>query len=659
MERETLRIVLAATLLSVALAALGAPAAGAVPFTPCTDSVASSAGFTCATVPVPLDRSGALPGNISLSVERRLAGAAPSRDAVVALAGGPGQAAVPLAPFIAQAIAPALGSRDLLVFDQRGTGKSDPLSCPALTGAAAQTSGSASELVASCAGELGPARADFTTSDSVADIEAIRVASGYEKLVLYGTSYGTKVALEYAERYPQNVEALVLDSTEMPAGPEAFHLSTFKAMTPALRELCRRGACAGVKNPVADLANLDNRLSTRPLTGVAYDGAGKPVKLSLTRSDVYGLLLDGDLNPALRAEMPAAVHAADANDPGPLLRLAALSGVTPAASEETNEVDLALFIDTSCEETPFPWERGASEATRIVEAETALNALPGSDFYPFDPEIGLLDQTIPLCLSWPDASAGPPAQAPLPDVPTLILSGGQDLRTPTENARNVAKLIPDAQVLTVPYTGHSVIGADFTGCAKSALATFFAGARVNPCPATVDPFPPAPTPPRSLNAVTPTHGIGGASGRTLAATVDTIRDLRRSIVVLGINFGGIPVGARFGGLRGGTVRVTSTGTVLKRLSYIPGVQLSGVVSTNLLLKEKGSAANLTIAGAAAAKGHLRISSGGRVVGALGGRRFSITVSATARGARAGQTVDEAAWPGAGASFPLPALARIP
>jgi pimeloyl-ACP methyl ester carboxylesterase len=659
MVRETLRTVLAAALLSGAAAMLSAATADAVSFTPCAEAATAGAGFTCASVPVPLDRSGTLPGTLSLSVERRLASSVPSRDAVVALAGGPGQAALPLAPFIAQAIAPALNSRDLLVFDQRGTGRSDPLSCPALAGAASQTSGNGSELIEACARELGPARGDYTTSESVADIEAVREAGGYEKLVLYGTSYGTKVALEYAARYPQNVESLVLDSTETPAGPEAFHVSTFKAMSPALRELCRDRACAAVRNPVADLAKLNSRLSTQPLRGVAYSPQGRPVKLSLTRSDVYGLLLAGDLNPALRAEMPAAVHAAISNDPAPLLRLAVLSGVAPAGTEESSEVDLTLFVDTSCEETPFPWQRTASEPTRIVEAETALNALPGSDFYPFDPEVGLLDQTIPLCLAWPDASPAPPAQAALPDVPTLILSGAQDLRTPTENARNVAELIPDAQVLTVPYTGHSVIGADFTGCAKSALGAFFAGIRVSPCPATADPFPPAPTPPRSLGAINPAHGVSGASGRTLAATVETIRDLRRSIVLVGIDFGGVPVGARFGGLRGGSVRVGKAGAVLDRLSYIPGVQLSGVMSTELLLKGRGSTATLTVAGGAAARGQLRISSGGRIAGALAGRHVALTVSSTARGARAEGSGLETEWPASSASLPLPALARIP
>jgi pimeloyl-ACP methyl ester carboxylesterase len=659
MVRDALRTVVAAAVLSGALAVLSAASAGAVSFSPCGEAAAASAGFTCATVPVALDRSGTLPGTLSLSLERRLAGAVPSRDAVLALAGGPGQAAVPLAPFIAQAIAPALNSRDLLVFDQRGTGKSDPLSCPALAGAASRTNGNGSQLIEACARELGPARGDYTTIESVADIEAVRQAGGYEKLVLYGTSYGTKVALEYAARYPQNVESLLLDSTETPAGPEAFHVSTFKAMAPALRELCRARACAGVRNPVADLATLDRRLATRPLRGIAYSAGARPVKLSLTRGDVYGLLLAGDLNPALRASIPAAVHAAIDNDPAPLLRLAVLSGVAPAGTEESSEVDLTLFVDTSCEETPFPWQRTASEPTRIVEAETALNALPGSDFYPFDPEVALLDQTIPLCLPWPDASPPPPTQTVLPDVPTLILSGAQDLRTPTENARNVAKLIPDAQLLAVPYAGHSVIGADFTGCAKSALGAFFAGIRVSPCPVTADPFPPAPTPPRSIGAINPAHGGAGASGRTLAATVETIRDLRRSIVLVGIDFGGVPVGARFGGLRGGSVRVGKAGAVLDRLSYIPGVQLSGVMSSDLLLKGRGATANLAISGGSAAKGHLLISSGGRIAGALAGRRVALTVSSTARGARARGPGRETDWPASSASSPLPALARIP
>ena len=93
-------------------------------FTSCTGSAPAS--FSCATVPVPLNRGGAVPGTISLKVERKLAGATPSHSAVVALAGGPGQAALGLGEFVAKAIGPALGSRDLLVFDQRAPANRTP-----------------------------------------------------------------------------------------------------------------------------------------------------------------------------------------------------------------------------------------------------------------------------------------------------------------------------------------------------------------------------------------------------------------------------------------------------------------------------------------------------------------------------------------------------
>jgi pimeloyl-ACP methyl ester carboxylesterase len=649
--------ILAALLPALMLAGWPASSqAASLGFSPC----ASSTAFSCATLPVPLDRTGALPGTLGLSVERRPAGAAPSRDAVVALAGGPGQAVLPLASFIAQAVAPALTTRDLLLFDQRGTGTSSPISCRALSGSAASaSSGSASALVAQCARELGPARGDFTTRESVADIEALRQAGGYEKLVLYGTSYGTKVALEYAERYPQRVEALVLDSTETADGPEAFRVSTFKAMRPVLGELCSHHACDGVsRNPVGDVARLVARLAAGArLSGHAYDGRGHPIKLSVTRSDLYGLLLAGDLDPALRAQVPAAVHAALAHDPGPLLRLIVLGGVR-ASGEESSDVDLTLFVDTSCEETQFPWQRSAPEATRAVEAEAALNALPRSDFYPFDSEAGLLDQTIPLCIGWPDASPPPPAAGALPNVPTLILSGGQDLRTPTANARAVAKKIPDAALVTVPYTGHSVIGSDLSGCSDTALAAFFAGAPVGPCRSSANRFPPAPAAPLLVSRLPTTGGVPGGAGRTLSASVQTIRDLERMVVVLGISFGEIPVGAHFGGLRGGHAHVTKTSVVLDHYSYLAGVKLSGTVSTNLLLKAKGSASSLTVGGGAAASGHLRLSSGHRVAGVLGGRRFAVKIASPAS-AHAAQAGAQEGWPQEPVARPLGALARVP
>ncbi len=402
---------------------------------------------------------------------------------MVALAGGPGQAALGLGEFIAKAIAPALGSRDLLVFDQRGTGESDPLSCPAFSSSSeAEQASSIGELIGRCAQQIGAARGSYTTQESVEDIEALRQAGGYEKLVLYGTSYGTKVALEYAERYPQHVEALVLDSVVPTDGPEPFAVPTFQAIAGVLDELCANDACAGITaNPTADLARLIARLRKHALSGSVYDGSGHRHDVELDETGLLGVLQAGDLNPALRALAPAAVVSALRHDPDPLLRLYLLSeGLIPNVPnsppvESSDSIDEALFIDTSCEETPFPWQRSAAPATRLSEALASLHALPSGDFYPFDASTAYAASLVSDCASWPDASPPPPAQGPLPDVPTLILSGEQDLRTPTADARAVAAQIPDAQLLLVPFTGHSVLGSDFSGCAELAVQAFFGG----------------------------------------------------------------------------------------------------------------------------------------------------------------------------------------
>ena len=334
-----------AVLLVLSLAISPASSVASPDFGPCP--AGAPAGFSCATVPVPLDRAGAAPGVISLDVERRSSQPpGQTHSAVLALAGGPGQAALGLGESIATAIAPALGSRDLLVFDQRGTGASGPLHCGALEGLADEP---VSALLEDCALELGPARGAFTTQESVADIEAIRAATGYEKLVLYGTSYGTKVALEYAERYPQHVEALVLDSVVATTGPEPLGIPTMQAIGPALDELCAQDACAGVSsNPLGDLARLLAQLRRHALGGSVYDGSGHRHPATLDELGVLGILQAGDLNPALRALLPAAVQSALRHDPDPLLRLHLLSeGLIPTVPRDAKNTRLAKTTSRS------------------------------------------------------------------------------------------------------------------------------------------------------------------------------------------------------------------------------------------------------------------------------------------------------------------------
>lgn len=625
MRRPTTAIPLAGgilALLGAVLALLPAGAGAALSYAPCLNAPS----FTCTNLVVPLDRSGAVPGTITLSAARRLSSPSQSREAVLALAGGPGQAALPLSEFIAQAIAPALSSRDLLVFDQRGTGASSPLTCAAFEGL-----GSLPRLFEQCALQIGPARGDYTTGESVQDIEALRRAAGYEKLVLYGTSYGTKVALEYAERYPQSVSALVLDSVVATDGPDPLAIPTFQAIPGALAELCAARACAGItSDPLRDLARLAARLRRRALSGSVYDGSGHRHASSLSERGLLDILQAGDLNPALRALLPAAVQSALRNDPDPILRLHLLSeGLIPNipgnGPERAPEVDEALFAATTCEEDPFPWQRSAPAAVRRVEALAYLHAQPPSAFYPFDASTAFGSSLLEPCAAWPDASPAPPPPGPLPAVPTLILSGAQDLRTPTGSARRLAAEIPGAQLLVVPFTGHSVLGSDLSGCAAQALSTFFAGGAVQPCTPTVDPFAPTPITPTRLSRIHPPRGLGGRPGQTLVAVLDTILDLNRQVIGATLQAASrLPNGSSFGGLHGGYARIGSSAVALHRLSFVPGIELTGTfpISGGRLLT-----ATVRISGAAASRGSVTLSTAHhRVTGTLGGRRFDVSLA---------------------------------
>ena len=137
------------------------------------------------------------------------------------------------------------------------------------------------------------------------------------------------------------------------------------------------------------------------------------------------------------------------------------------------------------------------------------------------------------------------------------------MRTPTTNARRLAAQIPDAQVLVVPFTGHSVLGADFSGCAEQAVQDFFSAVAVQQCMATKDVFAPTPVTPTKLSSIRPPATLGGRPGQALAATLDTVLDLQRQVTAATLQADTeLPVGSSFGGLRGGDARLEPSAVVL-------------------------------------------------------------------------------------------------
>jgi hypothetical protein len=261
---------------------------------------------------------------------------------------------------------------------------------------------------------------------------------------------------------------------------------------------------------------------------------------------------------------------------------------------------------------------------------------------------------VPICDAWPAAAAAPPAQAPLPNVPTLILSGEQDLRTPTSGAKAVAALIPDAQLLVVPYTGHSVLGSDFSGCAQAAVGAFFAGTPVQPCStSTVDNFAPTPIAPRKLDYVRAPAGLRGKPGRTLTAVLDAVVDLDRQVVAATLQAEQeLPSGSSFGGLRGGYAKLTSSAAVLRNFSFVAGVGLSGTFPVK---DHELQPATIRISGASAASGFVRLSADKRVTGTLGGKRFSVSLAKVKLSSAGGA----GEWPSRAEKLPLPALVAEP
>src|SRR5690348_1580882 len=175
----------------------------------------------CGTLDVPENRQQPNGRRLSIFVAVLPANTlSPKPDPLILLAGGPGQAASTLGPFALQ-LALVRRQRDIVLIDQRGTGRSSPLACPAFApDEHAEFDADPVPKAALCASQLaekGVDLAQYTTSAWVADLDAMREALGYERVNLWGGSYGTRVAQEYVRRHPEHVRSVVLDGVAPPS----------------------------------------------------------------------------------------------------------------------------------------------------------------------------------------------------------------------------------------------------------------------------------------------------------------------------------------------------------------------------------------------------------------------------------------------------------
>ena len=376
-------------------------------------------------------------------------------DPIVILAGGPGQGAVSLAPQVMPLFTRLNDTRDIVLIDQRGTGKSNPLACEADQPQPLQSlfeDAVPEVLVRQCLERLEADPALYVTPLAVADLEEVRAALGYDRLNLWGGSYGTRVALEYVRRHGARVRTATLDGAA-PATmklPLSFVVDGETALKRLLDACDAQPLCRSTYPELrASIAALRSQLSRRPMRAAIQDprtGARESVTVN------ENVFLSGIFRPLYVAEMasllPYGVAAAAAGDFNPLLA---------QNLEFTNEVAenlaLGMHLSVVC----------AEDVARIGQED--IDQLDASFF-----GRALVDDFMRACRIWPKGKLPPDYYEPVKSpAPVLVLSGGIDPATPPRHGDEVVKTLPNARHLIAPNLGH---GVSLHGCAPRLVETF-------------------------------------------------------------------------------------------------------------------------------------------------------------------------------------------
>jgi pimeloyl-ACP methyl ester carboxylesterase len=432
---------LRAALLICLIAALAVPTAAAAAPMLHRCQLGTKRPLRCGQIQVPLLRADPSLGKakIAFAIRPRSDRGQPSLGTIVAMDGGPGYAstAAPYKRSLIAALGPLLRRRELVFFDERGTGRSDAVDCPALQGGLIQEG----IAVGQCADQLGPAYAAYTSAEAARDLEAVRRALGLGRVFFYGDSYGTFFGQAYAARYPSSLRGLVLDSAY--PGDDPYYRTLLPAGLGGLRIACRRApSCGG--DPVARLARVVARFHAAERSTEALLGF---------------LLGAGTLAPRSYLSLDAGDRRFLAGKPRRLNRLIAPG---PAGHGALSEFSYGLEIAVECNDYPLLWDPRAGIDERIRQLSAATTRLPRDYFAPFGRNEYLLSAAAHLtnCLTWPAPPAGglEPAipegwRAPR-SFPTLILAGEVDDITSVAEARQVQARFPRSDLYVVPDRGH-------------------------------------------------------------------------------------------------------------------------------------------------------------------------------------------------------------
>lgn len=335
-------------------------------------------------------------------------------------------------------------SHDLVFIDQRGTGKSNALSC-AIPETDAATITRATQ---DCVERIGPNLKYYTSAIAVDDVDRVRVALGYDKIDVYGASYGVTTEQFYLLRHGAHVHRAVLDSGSLlpvhifENGPR----NAQRALDVLFERCAADAACTDAFGDVkAQYAALAARVARKPFL---LREAGVTVTPAVLAAAVDALL------PFDKPQVPRFIHLLATG------RGAAAAAIVKPYLPTANAPQLAYMLVIQCSE---PWAMRRTKIARTLAAGTFYEPLARMEIV----------NTAAMCRAmipgYVPAAAGRRVHS---SVPVLFLQGSEDPADPPSAVAHAQHELPNSRVIVFPYSGHGQIGYQ---CATYLVTRLFSG----------------------------------------------------------------------------------------------------------------------------------------------------------------------------------------
>lgn len=372
------------------------------------------------------------------------------------LAGGPGQAATDLYVSYAAAFARVNRNHDIVLVDQRGTGRSAPLTCdyPADWHEAENEMPALRAATLACLAKSGMRVRFFTTSVAVLDLEKVRIALGYSAIDLYGSSYGTRVAELYMRHYPRATHTVILDGVTYAEQAIGFDtpLDGERALNLIVTRCAQTPECARAYPALPQELDAMRRRFGPEKRALTLDdpGTGLPLQIDFSRGLLNGALRFLSYSATQASLLPTLIHQAATGNLAPLA-----SQTIMMARQIGDQLASGMQNSVICSEDQPLFAASSGDRQRFA------GTYQGAD---------QLDALMEICKLWPRGVVDSDLHDALhSDVPTLLLSGEADPVTPPADAARAARGLTRSRQIVMSGEGHGQLA---TGCMPQVLAEF-------------------------------------------------------------------------------------------------------------------------------------------------------------------------------------------